>query len=126
MRTQRLDFGLESISRWRLQDENHLPTAGRTAPQFLPRQFALDKILHRPALDERLTDLLKPATIASDLLEVGVLSATRQSTQAILAGAAQSSQGPARTSLAAAAAVLAEEVYLDDAVRSALAALLQG
>ena len=126
MRIRRLDFGLESISRWRLEDENHLPAEGRAAPQFQPKHFALDRILRRPSLDERLIDFMQPATIASDLLEPGVLSATRHSIRQLLESKAQNALGPARITLAGAATLLGEEVNLDKAVQSALVALLKG
>lgn len=126
MRAKRLDFGLESITRWRVGDEDHLPVEGKAAPRFQPRHRELDEILRRPSLDERLTDALQPLYIDPDLLEPSVLSATRQSTRQLLAAAAESASGHRQAVLADAAMLLAEDVYLDQEVQAAIAALLKG
>ncbi|MEO9530021.1 hypothetical protein [Roseibium sp.] len=126
MRIQRLDTGLESISRWRVDDEQHLPVEGKSAPKFLPKHRELDEILRRPSLDERLADLLEPAFIDPDLLEPSIMSETRMSVRHLMQTAAKDASGPAMAALDEAAALLGDEVELDQEVRSALAALLKG
>lgn len=126
MRSRRLDVGIESISRWRIGDEDHLPLAGKASPKFLPKSKELDEILRRPTLDERLTDLLQPEQVDPDLLEPSVLSATRQSTQKLLEAAADGTTGAERSVLSEAARLLSEEVTLDQDIQAALAALLKG
>jgi len=126
MKTRRLDVGLESISRWRVGDEDHLPEAGKSAPKFLPRHRELDEILRRPSLDERLTDLLQPAQLDPDLLEPAVLSATREAARDLMETMAARVSGTEKTTLYEAVDILSEEVTLDQEVRSALASLLKG
>lgn len=121
-----LNIGLESVSRWRVGDEEHLPAKGRRAPKFLPKQRELDDILRRPSLDERLTDLLQPAFLDPELLHPSVLSETRSATHDVLAALVQEAEGGERQILAQAHSILNEELELDDEIRSALAALLKG
>ncbi|MEI2384505.1 hypothetical protein [Breoghania sp. JC706] len=121
-----LNIGLESVSRWRVDDEAHLPVRGRDAPKFLPRQGELDEILRRPSLDERLTELLQPAFLDSELLRPSVLSETRSDTHDALGALAQGAGGEVRRVLGEARAILADELELEDEVRAALAALLKG
>ncbi len=124
--TQRLDFGLEAISRWRANDEFHLPAEGKAAPMFQPRHRELEEILRRPSLDERLTDLLQPLHIAPELLEPGVMSQTREGTYQLLKAAAENTFGYESAVFKEAAALLENEVQLDQLVRSALAAFVKG
>ncbi|EHS52217.1 hypothetical protein PDO_4839 [Rhizobium sp. PDO1-076] len=126
MLSRRLDFGIESISRWRVGDQEHLPAEGKSAPRFEPNARELEKILRRPTLDERLTSLLQPIRIDPDLLEPGILAETRQETRLLLEAAAVQVSGQDRIALEAARTLIAEEMTLDEEVQSALAALLRG
>ncbi|KAB0676857.1 hypothetical protein [Aureimonas leprariae] len=129
MRIKGLDIGVESVSRLQVEDEVHLPAEGRLAPAFLPEYRALDSILNRPSLDERLPDLLLPQGLDPDLLEPAVLSRTREAAAALFrelsrAGSGRSSED--RRAFAAAGDLLAEDMGLDEEVRAALALLLRG
>ncbi|MEM8797312.1 MAG: hypothetical protein AAGE61_17260 [Pseudomonadota bacterium] len=126
MRIQRLDVGVESISRWKVRDEQHLPKEGKPAPSFLPRDRDLDDILRRPSLDERLPRLLQPENVDPELLEPSVLSDTRRSVEALFKEASEVVTGKSQAKLEAAANLLAEEIAFDDEIRTALAALLRG
>ncbi|PTW56668.1 hypothetical protein C8N35_111131 [Breoghania corrubedonensis] len=121
-----LNIGLESVSRWRVDDEAHLPQRGRDAPKFLPKQRELDEILHRPSLDERLTELLQPSFLDTELLHPNVLSDTRLSTHEVLGDLANEASGDARQVLSEAQVILGSEMELEEEVRAALAALLKG
>ena len=126
MRIQKLNVGVESITRWQVRDEQHLPKEGRITPKFLPKHRELDEILRRPSLDERLPRLLQPAVIDPDLLEPGILAQARQAASNAFASAAHNQQGDKRNTLEKAAQILENEVELDNEVRTALAALLKG
>lgn len=126
-RIQSLDVGVESIGRWRIEDEQHLPEEGRAAPTFLPETRALDDILRRPSLDERLPNLLRPDRLDPDLLIPARMSAMRGE----LAGRfrdleKQARTASARTIFASAATIMEEDAALDDEVQAALAVLLRG
>lgn len=121
-----LNTGLESVSRWRVDDETHLPGKGRDAPKFLPKQRELDDILRRPSLDERLTEWLQPAFLDPELLHPNILSDTRADTHQILGALADEAEGDNKRILREAQSILGDELELEDEVRDALAALLKG
>jgi hypothetical protein len=126
VRIKDLNIGVESITRWRVDDEVHLPKEGTVAPAFLPVYRPLDTILRRPSLDERLPDLLAPATVDPDLLEPAKLTEARIDARSLLTDHARRSAGPKRTLFQRAADLLDDDVSLDDEVRAALAMLLRG
>lgn len=126
MKVRNLDVGVESVSRWQVRDEVHLPEKGPLKPTFLPRHRPLDEILRRPSLDERLPRLLEPATLDPDLLSPAVMTQVRMETQALFLAQARRETGRKRDILEAAADLLDEDVVLDDEVRRALGALLRG
>lgn len=125
MKVQKLDTGLAAISRWRIADEVHLPATDRLAPIFVPATSALDAILFRPNLDERLVGLMQPQTLDPDLLDAAVLSRTRRETRRFFWKATRAASR-SRKELRRAAQLLADEVELDTAVTAALSALLRG
>jgi hypothetical protein len=125
MRVNKLDTGLEAISRWRESDEVHLPASGQLAPAFMPAQTPLNEILHRLNLDERLVGMMQPQSLDPELLDAAVLSRTRREVRDFFAAAARRNPRLARE-MQAAAELLDDEVELDEAVSSALAALLRG
>lgn len=136
MRVRSLDVGVERITLWESSDEFHLPAEGKAAPAFLPELRPLDEVLHRPSLDERLPDLLRPADLDPDLLEPTALADTRRELSRLFgkASAAARGRGEARTDetlaraevLGRAAWLLQTDDGLDAEVREALAALLRG
>lgn len=128
-RIGRLDYGLDGVSRWRVDDETHLPQSPRLAPAYAPQEPRLSEILRRPSLDERLPDLLCPDWVTPDLMEPAVMSRTRREVAerlrlAALAGRARTAEEAG--SLAAAADLVEADIVLDEEIRSALAALLRG
>jgi len=125
MKIRGLDIGVESITRWRVDDEIHLPKEGSTGV-FLPLYRPLDEILRRPSLDERLPALMQPESLDPDLLQPAILSAARQGVEAIFAQVAASETGRRRDLFAMAASYLHQDVEFDDHVRVALAELLKG
>lgn len=126
MRVKNFDVGVESITSWGVGDEVHLPKSNAPAPAFLPQPRALDDILRRPSLDERLPDLLQPATLDASLLEPSALSDVRFELQAMFGSRARIAAGAAKVLFEQAAAMLAEDTVMDDDVRAALATLLRG
>jgi len=126
MRVQKLDVGLEGISRWQVDDEQHLPRDGALTQKFLPRIRELDKILKRPSLDERLPNMLEPEFIDADLLDPSVLTDARLGALAVFEDASAQADGPDRTALDQVSNILTEEVALDRDIRTALAALFKG
>lgn len=126
MRIRNLDIGVESVSRWQVDDEFHLPTDVQSAPSFLPEYRALDSILARPSLDERLPDLLQPKSIDPDILHPSAVTAMREGLQTLFAGLAGSASPTDRPVFAAAAGLLQADTAMDAEVRSALAMLLRG
>lgn len=126
MRIRSFDIGLESIGRWQIEDEIHLPAAGPRGLAWLPQPQALDAILRRPTLDERLPQLLQPARIDPALLEPARLSATRLATAATFRQAARRAEGRRGALFAAAADMLLDDAALDDEIRAAIGALLRG
>jgi hypothetical protein len=126
VRIKSLDIGVESISRWRVDDEIHLPKEGPLAPVFLPVYRPLHDILHRPSLDERLPNLLQPTTVDPELMEPAKLTEARIDSRSLLTDHARRATGHKRLLLERAAALLDDDVSLDDEVRAALAMLLRG
>lgn len=126
MKIRNLDIGVESITRWQAEDEIHLPKGGGRAPAFLPLYRPLDEILRRPSLDERLPALMQPETLDPDLLQPAALTAAREGARMMFAAAAASETGRRRDLFDMAASYLDQDIELDDDVRTALAALLQG
>ena len=83
MKIRNLDIGVESITRWQIDDEIHLPKDRGLAPTFLPLYRPLDEILRRPSLDERLPALMQPESLDPDAqgnLTVTVAQATTVAT----------------------------------------------
>lgn len=126
MRIRSLDRGVESISLWQVEDEVHLPKEGGLAPAFLPQYRALDDILRRPSLDERLPRLLQPEFVDPDLLDPATLSDTRLAARTHFAAEAERSTGRRRAILETAAGYLEDAVAMDEEVRRSLAVLLRG
>lgn len=126
MRIQKLDVGLADISRWQIEDEQHLPRDGALTQKFLPQVQALEQILRRPSLDERLPNMLEPKSIDSDLLAPSVLGEARLGALQVFQDASEQSKGDARSALQAVATILEQEVALDHDIRTALAALFRG
>jgi hypothetical protein len=126
MKVRNLDIGVEAFTRVEPGEDARLPKEGPLAPAFLPQPRALDEVLRRPSLDERLPALLQPRSLDAALLEPAALTAARVSSRALLAEAARRATGHRRRILDQAALFLDEDVALDDEVRTALAALLKG
>lgn len=126
MRVQNLDVGLADISRWQIEDEQHLPRDGALTQKFLPQVQALDQILRRPSLDERLPNMLEPESVDSDLLAPSVLAEARLGAMQVFQNASKQTKGDARSDLQAVATILEQEVALDHDIRTALAALFRG
>ncbi|RVU12575.1 hypothetical protein [Methylobacterium oryzihabitans] len=125
MKIGSLDTGLESVTRVRPRDEARLPAEGPLAPAFVPQPAALDAVLRRPSLDERLPDLLQPRALDPGLLQPAALTEARLAAGAAFATAARRATGHRRRILDEASRMLAEDAALDDEVRTALAALLR-
>ncbi|WP_375453314.1 hypothetical protein [uncultured Methylobacterium sp.] len=125
MKIGSLDIGLESVTRVGPRDQPHLPKEGPVGPAFLPQPAALDAVLRRPSLDERLPRLLQPLSLDAALLQPAALTEARITAGATFATAARRATGHRRRVLDEAARFLAEDAALDDEVRSALAALLR-
>jgi hypothetical protein len=125
-RVHGLNVGVTDIHRWRQQDDVHLPESRFRPAPFLPQPQALDAILRRETLDERLARHVVPTTVDPDLLAPAVMSATRVALRDRMVAAATRARGRQAAVLARAAELLADEVALDDDVQRALAALLRG
>ncbi len=126
MRVQNLNVGVDSVSRLRVGEDAPLPQEGTLHPVFMPVPQALDEVLKRPSLDERLPALLQPETLDTELLEPTALSHTREEIRNILTAKADLETGANKEALDYAVAYLNDAVALDDEVRHALAALLKG
>lgn len=126
MRVQKLDVGLADISRWQIEDEQHLPRDGALTQKFLPQANALDQILRRPSLDERLPNMLEPETVDSDLLDPSVLTDARLGALQVFQEASKHAESEVQVALQRVAAILSQEVELDHDIRTALAALFRG
>lgn len=121
-----LNIGVESISRWRIDDDTHLPEGGRRAPAYLPVNRPMHDVLHRPTLNERLPDLLQPATIDPDLTEPSVLMEARIDTRTLIALYASQATGLQKATLERALALIDHNELLDEEVRASLATLYRG
>ena len=127
MRIKNLDVGVEQVTHWQAADEVHLPAEDKVAPAFLPQERALDAILQRPSLDERLPNLLEPSGLDPSLLEPAALARTRDELGSLFRRAAASAHDHEDSAVfSAAAEVIAADQRLDDEVRTALAMLLRG
>ncbi|MEM7693061.1 MAG: hypothetical protein AAF318_01310 [Pseudomonadota bacterium] len=124
-RVAEMDAGLERIARWRVDDEAHLPGEKRQSPRFIPDPGLLDDVLRRPSLDERLPNLLKPASLDEELLHPRVLSHVREDVAARFRTIARQKTGAGREALTRAADILDEDARLDKDVRAALAAFFR-
>lgn len=125
MRIKPLDIGLESISRWRVEDEVHLPKEGPIAPVFLPLYRPLEEIIRRPSLDERLPRLMQPSTVDPELLEPAKLTEARLDARSLMTDRARHAAGSDRAVFQQAFQLLDEGVVMDEEIRSALAELLR-
>lgn len=125
-RIQSLNVGLTDIHRWRHQDEVHLPETGFRPTPFLPKPDALDAILRRETLDERLARHVVPNDIDADLLVPATMSATRHALRDRMLRASVMVRGDYGKTLAEAIELLNEEVVMDAEVQEALASLLRG
>ena len=70
-----------------------MPKEGPVAPAFLPLHRPLHEILHRPSLDERLPNLLQPATVDPELMEPAKLTEARIDARSLLHEHARHSSG---------------------------------
>lgn len=118
-----LNIGVESISRWRIDDDTHLPKEGRRAPGYIPLNRPLHDVLHRPTLNERLPDLLQPETIDPDLTAPAVLAETQVDVRTLLAHFASHTTGLQKATLERALALIDHNELLDEEVRASLATL---
>jgi hypothetical protein len=126
MRIRSMDIGLESVSRFLVEDDVHLPEEKGLRPVFLPLARPLDDVLRRPSLDERLPRLLQPEFLDPDLLEPATLTHVRLEARRFMAKRARQESGSRRQLLELAASHLDNEASLDDEVRRSLSALLRG
>ena len=126
MRIRNLDIGVERITRWNLGDDLHLPREGTNLPTFLPQAPALDEVLRRPSLDERLPDVLQPTNIDPGLLDPSAMTQTRTELQQIFEQAAAAQDGESAALFRSAASLLGADAFLDRETRAALAMLLRG
>lgn len=115
-----LNVGVSAIDRMRVEDDVHLPSDSPTARAlFLPQVQALDAILSRPTLEERLAFDVVPDRIVAELMAPEVLGGTRLG----LASRLSASDHP---EIRAAGQLLEHEVTLDEEIQEALAELLRG
>jgi hypothetical protein len=126
MRIRNLDVGVERITHWAVGDDLHLPQEGGRIPAFLPQQPALDEVLRRPSLDERLPDLLQPTNLDPGLLAPSAMTETRAELQQIFAQGAAAHDGETGDLFRSAAGLLGADAFLDRETRAALAMLLRG
>jgi hypothetical protein len=126
MRIRSMDIGVESVSRFLVEDDVHLPEEKGLRPIFLPLARPLDDVLKRPSLDERLPRLLQPESLDPDLLEPATLTLVRLDARRFMAERARKENGSRKKLLELAASHLDNEASLDDEVRRSLAALLRG
>ena len=118
--------GIENVARWRESDEIHLPAGPPAGPAFLPRRRPLDEVLHRPSLDERLTDLLQPRGVDPDLLHPARLRDARLAVAAAFERLSVHASGGNRETLRHAIVELDDAAGLEDEIQEALAALMRG
>lgn len=121
-----LNIGVESISRWRIDDDTHLPEGSQRAPTYIPLNRPLHDVLHRPTLNERLPDLLQPATIDPELTEPSILMEARVDTRTLIALNASQASGIQKATLERALALIDHNELLDEEVRASLATLYRG
>lgn len=126
MKIKSFDVGLESITQVGFGQDVHLPKEAPVGPKFMPQARPLDDVLRRPSIEERLPDLLQPASIDPALLEPAVLTETRHAAQGFMGEAARRATGHRRRVLEQAALYLDDDIALDEDVRAALAVLLKG
>lgn len=126
MRIKNLDTGIESISRWRVDDEFHLPDEPGQAAAYLPVYRPLHEVLNRPTLDERLPDLLQPAAVDPELMEPARLADARVDVRTLLAQHAAAAGGARKTAFERALDLIDRDLLLDSEVRASLAALFRG
>jgi hypothetical protein len=126
MRVRPLDVGVESVDEYHRSDDVRLPSGGALNQPFLPQYEALDAILRRPSLEERLPALMQPASLDPELLQPVVLAATRLEARNLFLRAALRADGDRRAAFEAAVATLDDAASLDEEVRASLAALLRG
>lgn len=132
MEIRKLDIGLERVSRWRSQDDLHLPEGRGKAFSFIPQQRLLDSILKRPSLDERLPQLLQPAFVDPSILETSTWESLRVEVCSLFASLAMGEKESRREGvgknekLRKAVDVLQHDDALNEEVRMSLAALLKG
>jgi hypothetical protein len=126
MRIRSMDIGVESVSRFLVEDDVHLPEEKGLRPVFLPLARPLDDVLRRPSLDERLPRLLQPEFLDPDLLEPATLTHVRLEARHFMVQRARQESGSRRQLLELAASHLDNEANLDGEVRRSLAALLRG
>ncbi|WP_378940828.1 hypothetical protein [Mesorhizobium sp. ANAO-SY3R2] len=126
MRIRNLDIGVERVTRWNLGDDLQLPREGTGLPVFLPQQAALDEVLRRPSLDERLPEVLQPTNLDPGLLDPSVMSQTRTELQQIFAQHAAAHDGETAVLFQSAADLLGVDAFFDRETRAALAMLLRG
>ena len=121
-----LQVGISDVGRWRKEDEVHLPTETRAHPLFLPETQALDRILRRETLDERLARDVVPDDITPELMEPRVLSETRKRLAERLFETGVLARGAAKEAILEGADLLDQEVEMDADIQEALALLLRG
>ncbi len=126
MRSQQMDIGIARISRWQIDDEQHLPRDGVLTQRFLPEAQSLNQILMRPSLDERLTSWLEPKSVDGELLDPSVLSESCLGALEVFHSASRIAEGDTKIALQRVVELLTNEVNLNHEIRTALAALLQG
>ncbi|WP_068310236.1 hypothetical protein [Polycladidibacter hongkongensis] len=126
MRVASITIGVDEVSTWRMEERVRLPEGKRLNPVFLPEARALDSILHRPTLAERLPALLLPKFSDTDILQPAELSELRQQMQRVFLTASYRADEEKRKKLKACADLLRNEVILDEELQEALAMLLQG
>ena len=121
-----LNTGISDVSRWRHDDEIHLPVTQTGRVPFLPEQRALDAILKRETLEERLSQFVIPNELSPALGEPNAISSARLAAFAVFQARLDADGGTRRSPVFEAAAKLLQyEDALDQEVQLALAALLR-
>ncbi len=126
MKIRGFDVGVESISRWRVVDETHLPTEGELAPQFEPETSPLDAILRPPSLDERIPMMTAPDRFDPALLQPRVMADTKDRLLALLQDTAHRGDPELGLKALRAAAMLTQDMTMDAEIRAAMTALYRG
>jgi hypothetical protein len=120
------NIGLEEITRHTVDDAVQLPQTEGLAPAFMPQYSALDEILARPNLDQRLMHLMQPLSLDAGLLDPAVLSQTRLDLQEIFGKEANIRIGSERQAFKQAEKTLGKYSRLGKLVEEYVAALLRG